>query len=365
MFASQMGSGEANIVSTIQYTGIYYYAIDLNGNRAADANELLLGLGNLGYYGFDPNNPTKLESVNQIGKYTTPRAQEFTIGADHELMPNFGISATYTYRYYNHFNWRSGSLIGVNSSNYTQTGTFTGSIDPVGSFSTPFYALNPSAVPAGGGKSYEERKDYHQVYTGFEVSAVKRMSNHWMGRFGFSTNAHREYFDGPDALDDPTPSANAPKIDGGLVVTQTGGSGKSGIYMVLPRYQFIANGMYQLGWGVNLGGNWSLRQGYAEPYFQSQVATGDPLSNRKSVLLVDNVGDFRLPRVSSLDARVEKAFRIQRSTLALDLDIFNITNASTVLGRQYDARLTGATGFNKTLEIMNPRILRLGGRFTF
>ena len=28
-------------------------------------------------------------------------------------------------------------------------------------------------------------------------------------------------------------------------------------------------------------------------------------------------------------------------------------------------RLTGATGFNQTLEIMNPRILRLGARFTF
>ena len=72
-----------------------------------------------------------------------------------------------------------------------------------------------------------------------------------------------------------------------------------------------------------------------------------------------------MPAVSSLDARIEKAFKIQRSTLALDLDIFNLTNASTVLGRQFDARLTGATGYNKTLEIMNPRILRLGVRFNF
>jgi hypothetical protein len=95
------------------------------------------------------------------------------------------------------------------------------------------------------------------------------------------------------------------------------------------------------------------------------VATGDPLSGSKSVLAIDDVGKFRLPAMSSLDARVEKAFRIQRSTLALDLDIFNITNASTVLGRQYDLRLTGATGFNKTLEIMNPRIARVGVRFNF
>ena len=378
MFASQMGSGEAGVVSTIAgYTAIYYYAVDLNGNKVADANEILTGLGNLGYTGFDPLNPTKLDSVNKIGDYKTPRAQEFMFGADRELMPNFGVSATFTYRYYDHFDWRTGSLTGVNASNYTQTGSCTPSasgpcaipsgndVSFLGNYNVPFYALNSNAVPAGGGKTYEERKGYHQRYMGLELAGTKRMSNHWMARFGFSTNSHREYMSSTEALDDPTPTPLNPRIDGGLFVTQTGGSGKSNIYLVLPQYQFIANGLYQAKWGINLGGNWTMRQGYAEPYFRSQVATGDPLGSRKNVLLVSDVGQFRLPAMSSLDARVEKAFRIQRSTLALDLDIFNITNASTVLGRQFDARLTGATGFNKTLEIMNPRILRLGARFNF
>jgi hypothetical protein len=36
-----------------------------------------------------------------------------------------------------------------------------------------------------------------------------------------------------------------------------------------------------------------------------------------------------------------------------------------VLARQYDVRLTGATGFGQTLEVMNPRIARIGVRFTF
>ena len=49
----------------------------------------------------------------------------------------------------------------------------------------------------------------------------------------------------------------------------------------------------------------------------------------------------------------------------LDLDIFNIFNNATVLGRQYDIRRTGPTGYNQVLEIMNPRILRLGARVNF
>jgi len=377
MFASQMGSAEANIVSTIQtYTNIYYYAIDLNGNKIADKNEILFGLGNIGYTGFDPANPTKLDSVNKIGDYKTPRAQEFMFGADREVMPNFGVSATFTYRYYDHFDWRAGSLTGVNASNYTRTGACTptnsgpcsvptsNDISFLGNYNVPFYALNANAVPAGGGRTYEWRQGYTQRYMGLELAGTKRMSNHWMGRFGFSTNSHREYFSGADSLDDPTPSPNNPHIDGGLVVSQTSGSGKSNIFLVLPQYQFIANGLYQAKWGINLGANWLLRQGYAEPYFRGRVNTGDPLGT-KSVLLVNDVGAFRLPAVSSLDARIEKAFRIQRSTLNLDLDIFNITNSATVLGRQFDARLTGTTGFNKTLEIMNPRIVRLGARFSF
>ena len=94
-------------------------------------------------------------------------------GGDHELMPNFGVSATFTYRYYDHFDWNS--LIDVNKSNYTQTGTLSGSIEPVGAYSVPFYALAANKVPPGGGTSFEERLGYHQRFMGFEASGVKRL----------------------------------------------------------------------------------------------------------------------------------------------------------------------------------------------
>ena len=51
--------------------------------------------------------------------------------------------------------------------------------------------------------------------------------------------------------------------------------------------------------------------------------------------------------------------------LALDFDVFNLWNAGTTLGKQYDVRLTGATGFGSTLEIMNPRVARVGARVLF
>ena len=194
-----------------------------------------------------------------------------------------------------------------------------------------------------------------------------------MARVGFSTNDWREYFDDPSkAILDPTraPAASAAwpfagaQVDGGVVVRASAGSGKSGIYMVAPSYQFIANGLYEVRWGISLSANLVARQGYVEPFFQSNVATGDPLGH-KTVLLVPQVDDFRLPSVTSLDARAEKKFVFGTAKIAVDFDVFNLLNSGTVLGKQYDARLTGATGFGSTLEIMNPRIARLGVRFSF
>jgi hypothetical protein len=53
-----------------------------------------------------------------------------------------------------------------------------------------------------------------------------------------------------------------------------------------------------------------------------------------------------------------------RPRLNLDLDVFNVLNSNVVLGRQFNMRF-GAPVSDQVLEIMNPRILRLGVRINF
>ena len=373
MFASQLPGDEAKFVSPIQYSYAYYNAVDKNGDGIAQLSELLLNQGLQGYSGFDPKNPSRLSTVNTVDPNTkSPITHEFLVGIDKELAHNFSVNATFTYRRMVDLIWDP--LTGVKPSDYTQTGTLSGNIAELGAYSVPLYALKASAVPAGGGQTETNRAGYHQRYMGLEFGAVKRMSNHWMARMGFSTNDWREYFDDPNlSIVDPTKGPaqqlpnrpfTGPQIDGGLVVRKSGGSGKSNIFLVAPKYQIVANGSYEGPWGLNFGGNMVMRQGYAEPFFQSSVATGDPLG-RKQVLLVSAVDQFRLPAVTSLDGRIEKRFNVSGMHFILDFDVFNILNSGTILGKQYDARLTGATGFDNVLEIMNPRIARLGARFTF
>jgi Carboxypeptidase regulatory-like domain/TonB-dependent Receptor Plug Domain len=380
MFAGQLPGNAASFVSAIQpYTYVYYYAVDrqtngqpcvtvgANGcNGVADLNEINLK-DPVFTNNVDLTHPGVFTTTNKIGDISAPRTQEFMAGVDRELMPNFGVSATFTYRYMNNFLWNPRN--GVTAASYVQTGTFSGNFANVGSVSLPFYGAT-SALP---GYTAQNRPDYHQRYLGFELSATKRMSNHWMGRFGFASTSWNEYFDSANAYLDPTRTPYAsgeftnyqrsgPLVNGGPVVVRTTGSGKSNIYLLPPKYQLTANGMYQGPWGFDFGANLVMRQGYGEPWYRSNVQTKDPVKGTKEILLVGQEDQFRLDTVATFDVRIEKMFKFATTNLALDLDVFNLFNAATTLGYQYDARLTN---YNQTLEIMQPRIARLGVRFFF
>jgi hypothetical protein len=383
-FASQMNATQAGFFSTVgALRGVYFYDVtDLNGNRVVDPEEIAGRTCTIdspstdcNWYGFDIEAPGNVGTPNHvIGDYSTPLTHELVFGVDRELFTNFGVSANFTWRKFTNFNWRP--IQGLRANDYEEFGAVSGSHPAVGNYNVPFYGVAEANVPVGSARTateYIDREGYSQRYWGLELSATKRLSNRWMARVGFSTNDHREYFDSPEAIMDPTPQLIAgpvplplnayPNVDGGPVLTQTSGSGKAGIFMVTPRYQLAATGMYQARWGINLGANLVSRQGYSMPYQLTQVDTGDPLGNLKTVIVnPDDVGDFRLPNVTSLDLRIGKEFSWNRARLNLDFDVFNALNSSTVLGRQYDLTLDSA---NAVQEIMNPRVLRLGARFSF
>ena len=367
MFAAQLPANAATFISPIQYSYALYNAVDLNGNKVADPGEITTLAGTLG---INTTNPASLTTANKIGDISSPRTNEFMVGVDREVMSNFGVSATFTYRRMTNLLWNP--PLGATPASYAQNGTFTGTFANVGTVAVPFYGIGAAVDPTAGYIA-QNRPDYHQRYMGIEFTATKRMSNHWMGRFGFASSSWNEYFDGPNAILDktPTPStsgefakftAAGPLINGGPVVISSAGSGKSQIYSVAPKYQLSANGMYQAPWGIDVGASLLFRQGYAEPFNRTRVATGDPLVPSKTVLIAPSADASRLPNVTSLDARLEKMFKFSRTNLAVDLDVFNILNEGTTLGLQYDARV--AT-YNQIAEIMQPRIARLGVRFTF
>ncbi|HET9369126.1 MAG TPA: TonB-dependent receptor [Vicinamibacterales bacterium] len=368
MFASQLDSNfAASVASAIPYYSyVYWSGTDTNGNQRLDPSEFTTFQGT---YGFDPDNPLA-GNPNRVGDYKTPKTHELLFGAEREIFPGFGLSGTVTWRKYVDFNWLH--FRDVTGSDYELAGVTSGSAPGVGSFEVPFYAVNPAAVPDDFGRVYEHRPGYSQRYLGYEIVANKRMSNRWMMRASWAGGTHREYFDGLDSMADPTPSIpgtsqftlGSPNLDGGLVLEQTSGSGKSAIFLSQPKYQMVLTGAYQAGWGINTAVNYVMRQGYAAPYYNSSTpGSADDISGvDKTVLLVSDVDENRLPTVHSFDARISKNFRFDRASVDFDVDFFNLFNNGTTLGRQFDV---AADNVNDIIEIMNPRIVRFGIRISF
>jgi hypothetical protein len=359
-FASQLNATTAGNVSTASFAYAYYLAVDDNHDFNIQQSELRAFLFAKNIHPDDPALP-----VNEIAPdFSAPRTHEITLGLDHELMPNFGVSAAYTWRRYVNDLWNQLPPIGATSADYVVDGRLTGTLPDGSAYDVPYYALSEAAAPIGAGTITSNREGYHRSFNGLELSATKRLSQRWMGRFGFSWNRSREYFDDPStSIVDPTPITADPQVNGGIVTVPTAGSSKSEIYLTLPTYQFIANGYYQGPWGLNFGGNYLARQGYSQMFYSNDVGTNDPVYSTKDVLVIPGkVGDYRLPTVHSLDARVEKSFRFDRTQVTLDFDVFNLLNSGTVLGRIYDV---SASNFNQVAEIMNPRIARFGIRVQF
>ena len=283
MFGSQLGSGTVQGFSAASLAVLIYSATDRNGNNVADPGELDELVN---WAGVDPEHPASGLNFNRVDPdLKSPKTHELVIGIDRELAPDFGISAALTWRRFNDVIWSgidltTGNtvypLVGITRADYVQEGMVEGNVPPLGAYSQAYYAPRPESLPVGNGAEYRNRPDYHQRFVGFEVQATKRMSNRWMGRVGFSTNSHREYFDDTStAVQDPTPSTTWPNIEGGAYVTQTNGSGKSEIYLLLPRYQFTAGGAYQLPYRINIAGSVVAREGFGQPYF-STVESSDP-----------------------------------------------------------------------------------------
>ena len=69
----------------------------------------------------------------------------------------------------------------------------------------------------------------------------------------------------------------------------------------------------------------------------------------KTILMTQGTDEFRLDSVQHLRyARREDVQGSVRAVSALDFDVFNLFNKATVLGKQYNARVTT---YNQVLEI--------------
>ena len=199
---------------------------------------------------------------------------------------------------------------------------------------------------------YTNTPDRYRNYNGFELVAMKRYANRWMGTASFAYNDARDFWDSARAYEDPTQIRfwhNA------QFAPESGGSGIDNIF-TNSKWLVKLQGMYTLPLEINVAGFYQARQGY--PFPQAVRVTRGNRAGTIDVLL-DPLGDVRHPNLHYADFRVERAFKIGDRQFVPSLDIFNVGNVNTVLARR---RLQAASNANLISGIVSPRVIRFGVR---
>jgi hypothetical protein len=362
IFTAQLAFSDVTVVNPVG--GLLgsrtYRWNDLNGSGFVDAGEADVAGGDV----LPPTNFTPTTS-NQIDPdHKAARDMEGILGIEREVAPNFAVSAAYTYRRTtNQFYY---PFLGVNGTDWVGCEGITSNGFSVGCQDMGDSNVN-AIVENDFGYRLTNRPDYNRRFNGFELTAVKRLSNKWMARAAFSYNDWVEHFDGTAGIQNPNPTyydsywtccnTGVPdaKKDGGQLAIYSAASGTP--YWVGGKWQVTANAMYELGWGLEIAGNLYGRQGYVRPI---NITVDNFFGD---TVLADDIGNNRLPDVWNLDLRLAKNFSLGGSgRVSLMADLFNAFNSGTTL-RQVDFADSGA--FNRIDQILNPRLFRVGLKMSF
>ncbi|HJX26476.1 MAG TPA: hypothetical protein VJ885_01075, partial [Thermoanaerobaculia bacterium] len=213
-----------------------------------------------------------------------------------------------------------------------------------------------------------ENGDREQEFLGASLTLTKRLANRWMMRGNVSWQDWT--WDIPDSEnEDPTDTIAGGIIDGTGVLQGSGtASGAKGNVFINSEWSYSLNGLYQIAperpWGFNVAANLTGRQGYPLRYARliQRETIVDAAGIGIGVPVVEDPEAFRYPDVHVLDLRVEKEFTFSDLGLTLGADVFNALNESYILQRQ---GLLTQNRSDHVLEILSPRVFRLGARLSF
>jgi hypothetical protein len=373
-YYGQVGNGGvAGTVNPVGSTTLRYPWTDLNGNGIAENGEIALSANPISastnWSAANPANTVSANSVDPNLKNDT--TDEFIVGVDRQVGAGFAVGASYIWRHYGDFSWNDRQ--GITTADWTAK-TFTPTTGCQGDD-----GLRTAASRCQTATYYEPNfqlptiitltniPGYARTFNGVELTAQKRMSHGWMMNSSFtynSTDVHFGEFPGAanqassttttiPISEDPT---NRAQRDGGQYDYLTGGSGIGNVY-VNAKWLLKVSGMYQAPYQINLSAFYNARQGYP---FEQGVLTPTRLNGAGTVfVLLDHVGDNRLPNYQNVDFHVERPIKAANVRFVPSLDVFNVTNSNTI---QAIRGSQNAANANQIQAILAPRVIRFGIR---
>jgi catechol 2,3-dioxygenase-like lactoylglutathione lyase family enzyme len=335
------------------------YALQVGIDRVTSVNPLTVGSRTCPWS--DPNGDRRFQSseidMARCGPFsgglTTsyspdgigwPYSDEVTAGVERQLGTTMRIGAMFYYR--TNRDQLGNRNVALPPTAYTP---FTVNVPngPNGPTTATVYNL-ASAFVGASNSIRDNRPELDTDYKGVEFTASKRYSNRWQLMAGLTFGKNTGGQGGGD-LNDPN-----------NVLYPTGIIGNDS------EVAFRMSGSYLLPYDITLAGSMVSNTGY--PFVSTYnvtsaiaAAAGVSLTRSSQTIDLSRRGDERLPTVTMVDLRISRPIRIGTRRIVPQLDIFNITNADTVVSLQ---NAVGSTYLNPR-EILSPRIIRVGFSLDF
>ena len=350
-YYDQIGTGTPGGLNPNGMIQQNYVWNDLNG-------DLLFQPGELGAPSGAPTVPATFAtlSLSRDPDIRRPYRNEWTVGVDRQLMPNFAVSLTWIQRkehdpitnidlgipfdYYDEVQRPDPGRDGI--SNTADDGVIT------------VYNMKLPVLTS----VTQQRNDNRvaQRYKGLELTAEKRYSNGWLLLGGYTWSRTEVEMTSVTSPNDAFVNA----------------AGRPGIDRT---HNFKITGSYLLPWDIQFGGNFRLLSG--EPVTRQLQIPGlnqNPTGN--TTVNAEPRGNYLLPWLPTLDLRIGKIFKVGGQQFEADMDIYNVTNANTVFSVNTNTGVTnvrfGGDGAIRSVPqfllptgILGPRIIRFNVTYKF
>jgi hypothetical protein len=363
-YYGQVGNGGvAGQVNPLSSVTVRYPWVDLNGDEMVQANEVMPANGNFANFqsisgNWNPNNPTAVTTANTIDpNLKNDTTDEFIVGGTREIGRGVAVDVNYIYRYYGNLDAAftlnpDGSLVTSDqyvASTYTPTCTVTNArCDSV----TAYYP----AAQLGAVTELMNIPNFNRQFNGVEAGAHKRLAHRWMMDGSFTWNSTVQNY-GAGAYQNPN---NIAVRNGYQYDYATSGSGIGNVF-INTKWLAKVSGMYQAPYAFNVSAFYNARQGY--PFEAAvQVLTALPNGGGTPTIVLDPIGNNRLPDYQNLDLRVERPITIMGAHLVPSVDIFNVTNNNTIQALRGNQNALNADNIQ---AIVAPRVLRFGVRVSW
>ncbi|HYU30837.1 MAG TPA: TonB-dependent receptor [Thermoanaerobaculia bacterium] len=377
-YADQLGTAVVGFLNPLGAQQYRYFYTSNNGGPSLTPGEIGDEIGASG--NVDPLTFLPLQSRAVDPELAAPITSEALAGVEHALRPELVVGLQATWRRHTgnleteRLVFDGDAFAPENLGNVGRVHRRDDYVERTGSGILPdgrpytfsWWELRDGVTTRDGFRL--ENGDRVQEFRGASLYLTKRLANRWMMRGNVSWQDWT--WNIPDSEnEDPTDTIAGGIVDGTAVLQGSGVvSGAKGNVFINSAWSYSLNGLYQVApdrpWAFSLAANLTGRQGYPLRYARRIVRDTivDAAGLGIDVPVVTDPDAYRYPDIHILDLRVEKEFRLSDLGLTLGADVFNALNESYVLQRQ---GLLTKNNADHVLEIVSPRVFRLGARLSF